>query len=186
MKSNLTDLKSIFENFKINRFDPTCDNESCIATTPGNYILCLRKGAKVPTYLTAATFTQFEGLKVIYTGITRKSLRTRDYRTHFKGNNAGRSTLRKSLGVLFEYKQIPRDKLASNGKTKFEDHNEQTLTEWMTSNLILFLLPNSDFKKIELILINHFNPPLNLKDNYNNTNADFRRLLSNLRTQKNK
>ncbi len=121
---------------------------------------------------------------MIYTGIASGSLRTRDYREHFKGNNAGRSTLRKSLGVLFGYKQIPRDKEPNTGKTKFGNLDEQKLSEWMCANLVMFFFTTLNFNTIEIKLINHFNPPLNLKDNNNIINSDFRQLLSSLRAQK--
>jgi hypothetical protein len=109
------------------------------------------------------------------------SLRTRDYRQHFIGNNAGRSTLRKSLGVLFGYKLIVRDNNPSNGKTKFEQTDESKLSDWMRQNLLMFFLPTTNYAVTEIALINHFNPPLNLKDNHNSINADFRKLLSNMR-----
>jgi len=129
--------------------------------------------------------TNFDGLQVIYTGIAGGSLRTRDFKQHFKGNNAGRSTLRKSLGVLFGYNQIPRDEDPERGKTKFSIEDEEQLSEWMHNNLIMFFLPTSSFVSIEVELINHFNPPLNLKDNRNLINLEFRRLLLSLRAKKN-
>lgn len=172
------------DSFKINRFDPTTDSETIIANSSGNYILCLRKNSKLPTVLMKPIFTNFEGLQVIYTGIAGSSLRTRDFRQHFKGNNAGRSTLRKSLGVLFGYKQISRDNDPNTGKTKFDNVDEIILSEWMCNNLIMFFLPTLDFDRIEIELINRFNPPLNLKSNLNMINSDFRRLLSGLRTRK--
>ena len=184
-RTKATNLNSILESFKLNRFDPQLDSETKIHNSSGNYIICLRKNSKLPTVSITPTLTTYEGLKVIYTGIAGGSLRTRDYRQHFKGNNAGRSTLRKSLGVLFLYKQIARDKSPNNNKTKFNATDEQTLTEWMHTNLIMYFLPTDDFDNIEIKLINNFNPPLNLKDNHNSINADFRQLLSSLRANKN-
>lgn len=179
-----TDLTSLLKTFSQNLFDPLVDLESSIADSSGNYILCLRPKSKLPTVSITPTLTNFNGLQVIYTGIASGSLRSRDYQQHFKGNNAGRSTLRKSLGVLFGYKLIPRDKDPNNGKTKFGIADEIELTSWMCDNLLMFTLPTSNFDSIEIKLINHFNPPLNLKDNHNTINADFRKLLSKLRTNK--
>ncbi len=184
LKSNSTDLKAILEEFKRNCFDPKIDFETKIPDSSGNYILCLRKNSKLSTP-TSLTWTKFDGLDVIYTGIAGNSLRTRDYKQHFKGNNAGRSTLRKSLGVLFGYKLIPRDKDPNTGKTKFRIEDEIELSEWMHTNLIMYFLPTFDFNRIEIELIKHFNPPLNLKDNKNMINADFRTQLSNLRNNRN-
>jgi len=180
-----TNIDKILESFKANCFDPKLDDEIKIDDSPGNYILCLRKNAKLPTVSVSPILTKFDGQNVIYTGIASGSLRTRDFRQHFKGNNAGRSTLRKSLGVLFGYNLIPRDKDPNTGKTKFKLKDEQELTDWMLENIIMFFLPTTDFNSIEIKLINHFNPPLNLKDNHNDINADFRRLLSSLRAKKN-
>lgn len=175
----------ILDNFKVNRFDPKTDSETIIANSPGNYILCLKKNSKLPTVQVKPVLTNFEGLEVIYTGIAGGSLRTRDFRQHFKGNNAGRSTLRKSLGVLFGYKLIPRDSDPTTGKTKFNITDEKKLSDWMCDNLIMYFLPTSDFNNIEIELINHFNPPLNLKGNSNMINIEFRRLLSSLRAKRN-
>lgn len=183
IKSN--GLKSNLDNFKINRFDPKTDSEATIANNSGNYILCLRKNSDLPAVSIKPILTTFEGLQVIYTGIASGSLRTRDFRQHFKGNNAGRSTLRKSLGVLFGYKQISRDSDPNTGKTKFGITDELKLSEWMCNNLIMFFLPTSEYNSIEIELINHFSPPLNLKGNSNIINSDYRRLLSSLRAKKN-
>jgi hypothetical protein len=184
--SNLepTDLNSLLITFKQNRFDPKIDTEVIIPDKPGNYIICLKPNSNLPEMSINPEFTRFDGLKVIYTGIAGGSLRTRDYRQHFKGNNAGRSTLRKSIGVLLGYKQIPRDSDPNNGKTKFGQTDEQKLTEWMIDNLIMYFLSTNQFNSIELKLINEFNPPLNLKDNHNSLNSEFRKLLSSLRSQK--
>jgi hypothetical protein len=183
--TNITkDTKSVLESFKLNRFDPKVDSENKVANSSGNYIICLRRNSKLPSVSITPIMTTFEGLNVIYTGIASLSLRTRDYRQHFKGNNAGRSTLRKSLGALFGYNQIARDINSDSNKTKFNNYDEEKLTEWMHSNLLMFFLPTVDYNAIELSLINLFNPPLNLKDNHNTINAGYRRLLSRLRTSK--
>ena len=174
-------LDSSLKSFRQNLFDPMVDPESKIPDKAGNYIICLKEGSRLPSISVIPEFTKFENLDVIYTGIASSSLKSRDYRQHFKGNNAGRSTLRKSLGVLFGYKKIPRDSDPNTGKTKFPDVDESKLSEWMVKNLIMFFLPNKDHDNLELDLINHFNPPLNLKENHGWTNMEFRRLLSSLR-----
>lgn len=179
-----TDLKSVLASFSQNRFDPKTQSESLVADRAGNYIICLKDGSKLPTVVIKPVMIKFEGLDVIYTGIASISLRIRDYRQHFTGNNAGRSTLRKSLGALFCFKQVPRDKDPNTGKTKFGDVDEQKLSEWMENNLIMFFYPTKDFNRLEIDLIKHFNPPLNLKDNQNSINFEYRRLLSSLRGKK--
>lgn len=187
IKTSETQKKSLSSNleiFKTNCFDPKKDSETIISNSSGNYILCLKKNSSLPMVTIKPIMTSFDGLKVIYTGISGGSLRTRDFRQHFKGNNAGRSTLRKSLGVLFGYKQIPRDSNPNSGKTKFNIVDEIKLSEWMCDNLVMYFLPSLEFNAMEIELINHFNPPLNLKDNSNPINFDFRRLLSSLRANK--
>jgi hypothetical protein len=183
--SESSDLISVLKALKKNRFDPQTDRETKVENGPGIYLICLRNNSTLPPVSIKPILTSFEELEVIYTGIAGGSLRTRDYRQHFKGNNAGRSTLRKSLGVLFGYKQIPRDKDGSLKKTKFNDENEKILSTWMGGNLIMYSLLTQDYEDIEKELINHFNPPLNLKDNHNIINLEFRQLLSQLRRNKN-
>ena len=175
------EITNILISFGQNCFDPSNDVDSKIVDKAGNYIICLRQGSKLPLVSIEPVFTKFQELDVIYTGIAGSSLRNRDYRQHFIGDNAGRSTLRKSLGVLFGFKQIPRDSDPKTGKTKFGEDDEATLSEWMKKNLIMYYLPTKDHERQEKTLINHFNPPLNLKDNHNLINTDFRRLLSSLR-----
>lgn len=168
--------------FESNRFDPRFDSEMKITGQPGNYIVCLRDGSVLPSIEIAPKMRKFTGLSVIYTGIASKNLRNRDFRQHFTGNNAGRSTLRKSIGSLMGLKKIPRDKEPTTGKTKFKGSDERKLTQWMRSNLVLFFHGNNNFKSIEEGLIQHFNPPLNLQGNKNSINSDFRNLLSQLRS----
>jgi len=172
----------ILAAFQSNRFDPQFDSEMKIPGQPGNYIVCLRDGSVLPSIEITPKMRKFAGLCVVYTGIASKNLRTRDFRQHFTGNNAGRSTLRKSIGSLMGLKKIPRDKDLTTGKTKFEESDERKLTQWMLANLILFFYANNDFRKIEEELIEHFNPPLNLQGNKNTINSDFRNLLSKLRS----
>lgn len=170
--------------FKRNRFDPKTDGEQLIKNEPGNYIVCLKNKAQLPSVDAKPIFKTFEGLQVVYTGIASVSLRTRDFKQHFKGNNAGRSTLRKSLGVLLGYKQIPRDRDITTGKTKFDIDNELRLSTWMRDSLVMFFLPTANFHIIEKALITHFNPPLNLKDNISPINYEFRKMLSDVRSRK--
>ena len=183
--SETTEISKInFEKLEFNKFDPELDFESDIPNLPGNYIICLKSNSKLPNsnfdYLTL----KFNSFEVIYTGIAGKSLRKRDYKQHFTGNNAGTSTLRKSLGSLFCYKKVPRDKDPSNGKTKFGLTDEMKLSKWMKENLILFYAKNADPDSYESMLINKYNPPLNLSMNKNEINKGFRANLSKLRTNK--
>ena len=68
-------------------------------------MLCLKNGASLPSTDINPIYNQFYGLDIVYNGITEKSLQTRDYKNHFVGNNAGRSTLRKSIGSIFGYQK---------------------------------------------------------------------------------
>jgi hypothetical protein len=176
-------IDNLLDKFKRNRFEPLVHPAEKIPDRPGNYILCLRRGSKLPTIGIEPTHTRFEGLNVVYTGISSNSLRRRDYQKHF-GNNAGRSTLRKSLGVMFGCKQIPRDKATLSNRTKFCTEDEQRLTEWMKNNLVMFYLDQPNFGQIEGGLINHFSPPLNLRNNHNSVNLEFRKQLSQLRRKR--
>ncbi len=165
-------------------FDPESHDSSRVPDNPGNYIVCLKKDSLLPDIGVPCKMITYQGLNVIYTGIASKSLRKRDYRQHFKGNNAGSSTLRKSLGSMFGYTKIARDKDPSNGKTKFQETDEIKLSKWMQSNLILYFKSNLNPAELEDGLIRELNPPLNLSKNLNSINTAFRKKLSELRSRK--
>ena len=119
---------------------------------------------------------------MIYTGKDDKNLRKRIYTQHL-GTNAGRSTLRQSLGCLFGYTQIKRDN-GKNDLAKFQEEDELSLQAWMKNNLLFYFLPNDPPKPLEERLIDELNPPLNLQGNHHAVNSSFRKRLSALRSIK--
>ena len=181
----------LVENFKM--FDPQIHTENALPDEPGNYFVVLREGCHLPTIGIVPIMKKWEksGMQcdIIYTGISKASLRKRDYAQHFTGNNAGESTLRKSLGSMMGFTQIPRDKnKPENGKTKFNPQDEETLSAWMKENLLLFYRPSASLKEIEdneADYIRRYNPPLNIMNNHNEENSLFREKLSELRKKNN-
>ena len=169
-------------NFKI--FDPMTMDSNMLPNVAGNYVFLLRKGSQLPQVDINPQIPELtldgNTYQAIYTGIASKSLRGRDYRAHFIGNDASRSTLRKSIGSLFGYDLIPRKEGDLKYK-KFKPADEEKLTEWMMSNLLLAFVENADPEPWEVKLIAELNPPLNLEKNHNKVNAEFRALLSKLR-----
>lgn len=172
-------------------FDPLRDTEMSLPDSPGNYIVVLRNSSILPEIGIKSVMKSLgidgRHFDVIYTGISSKSLRKRDYGQHFTGNNAGRSTLRKSLGSMMGLKKVPRDKnKPDNGKTKFADADEEKLSKWMRENLLLLYCKVDEDKvhTLEEQLISELNPPLNLQKNYNAENMAFRAKLSELRNKK--
>ena len=173
------------ENFKL--FDPMTMDSNTLPNVAGNYVFLLRKGSQLPKVDIEPKIPEvtLDGntYQAIYTGIASESLRQRVYRTHFVGNNASRSTLRKSIGSLFGYDLIPRKEGDLKHK-KFKPADEEKLTEWMMSNLLLAFVENADPESMEDKLIAELNPPLNLEKKHNKVNAEFRALLSKLRCRK--
>lgn len=176
------------KNFKL--FDPMRDKDLVLPDIPGNYLVVLRESSQLPQIQIVPELHSInyedKHYQIIYTGISTKSIRKRDYKQHFTGNNAGKSTLRKSLGSLMGFSKIPRDKNnPDNGKTKFNESDEEILSQWMKENLLLFY--NVEFTTKEQIedfeekLINEYNPPLNILGNNNLINKEYRALLKNLR-----
>lgn len=170
------------ENFKL--FDPMTMDSNTLPNVAGNYVFLLRKGSQLPKVDIEPQIPEvtLDGntYQAIYTGIASKSLRKRDYRNHFVGNNASRSTLRKSIGSLFGYDLILRKESDTKHK-RFQPADEEKLTEWMMSNLLLAFVENAAPKPLEEKLIAELNPPLNLEKNHNMVNKEFRALLSKLR-----
>ena len=168
------------------KYDPSRDNPDQIPDERGVYIICTKCIGKLPTQMTELKYSFLEGFPVIYVGISgRKTsktfgLRTRDYHIHFNGT-ARKSTLRKSLGVLFNYKKIQYINEVNTTKYRFIEEDETELTSWMKNNLLLFYFSAINPEALELELINYFAPPLNLKDNKRDENSEFRKKLSQLR-----
>ena len=169
-------------NFKL--FDPMTMDSSMLPNVAGNYVFLLRKGSHLPKVDIEPKIPEvtLDGntYQAIYTGIVSESLRKRDYRNHFVDNDASRSTLRKSIGSLFGYDLILRKESDTKHK-RFQPADEEKLTEWMMSNLLLAFVENAAPKPLEEKLIAELNPPLNLEKNTNMVNKEFRALLSKLR-----
>ena len=167
-------------------FDPQARTIDKLMDVSGNYFVVLRKGCQLPHIDVIPIYTQwkYEGelYDIVYTGI---NLRKRDYAQDFKRNNAGRSTLRKSLGSMMGLTKVPRDKKNPlNGKTKFRDQDEELLSQWMKENLLLLYCANASVEKVmqnEEAYICSYNPPLNLQGNKNEINKAFREKLKELR-----
>ena len=169
-------------NFKL--FDPMTMDSNTLPKVAGNYVFLLRKGSHLPKVDIEPKIPEvtLDGntYQAIYTGIASESLRKRDYRNHFVDNDASRSTLRKSIGSLFGYDLILRKESDTKHK-RFQPADEEKLTEWMMSNLLLAFVENAAPKPLEEKLIAELNPPLNLEKNTNMVNKEFRALLSKLR-----
>lgn len=170
-------------------FDPRTDDESKIVDEPGNYVILLRHGSKLPevtvTYSPTTIIYDGKEYEVIYVGISQESLSKRDYKTHFNGNNAGKSTLRKSLGSLMRLKKTYRsegEKDKTNPKIKFTEDDEKILSEWMNDNLLLLYKANNQPLTLETEMIASLNPPLNISKNHNTANKAYRSLLKTLRS----
>ena len=169
-------------NFKL--FDPMTMDSNTLPNVAGNYVFLLHKGSQLPKVDIEPKIPEvtLDGntYQAIYTGIASENLRQRVYRTHFVSNNASRSTLRKSIGSLIGYDLIPRKEGDLKHK-KFKPANEEKLTEWMMSNMLLAFVEKADPEPLEEKLIAELNPPLNLDKNTNMVNKEFRALLSKLR-----
>lgn len=170
-------------NLTFQKYDPAIDDYHIIPEAPGNYLIALKPGCRLPDCPIDYVIPEYLGLRIIYTGVASLNLRQRDFRAHFKGT-AGRSTLRKSLGCFWGYKFIPRDKHhPDNGKVMYSASDEAALSDWMKENLLLLFCANDNFDNNEDIIIKELNPPLNLSKNHNAVNAEFRQWLTSQRTR---
>lgn len=165
-------------------FDPQVHVRTDLPKSNGNYIVTIRDIEAFPTLGYTIVTPLFRGHHVIYTGITSNGLRNRIGNQHL-GTNAGRSTLRQSLGCLMGYTQIPRDlNKLENRMARFNDSDEALLLDWIKDNLLFYYLPNAESEKLEEELIATFNPPLNIQGNHKPINKDFRDALKSLRRKK--
>jgi hypothetical protein len=188
--SFIVDIEGVLNQILQNRFDPAIDSKDMLPDKPGIYFICLKHEIALPKLFDGVVFTELNESRIMYIGIAgkentnRKSLWDRGFENHFEGNNSGKSSVRKSLGVIFGYKQIPRDREPCNGKTKFGENDEANLSQWMKQSLFLHFAKHSSPWTVESRLIKRFNPPLNLLGNRNPVNALFRKTVSRLRKSK--
>ncbi|HCP94139.1 MAG TPA: hypothetical protein DIU05_08925 [Bacteroidetes bacterium] len=173
--------KSLLKFFEDNLFDPAIHSIT-IPDSPGNYIIALKPNSKLAIKGFNPVYKQIKKYNVIYVGKASKSLYKRDYKQHFKGNNSGSSTLRKSIGVLMGLKKIKRD-LGVNNKTKFEIRDEERITNWMHKNLVMFYFVNEQYDAVEQKLLDYFSPPLNLKGINSEINKEIRQYLFTIRNK---
>lgn len=180
-------MENIINEFKSNKFDPS--SPTPLPDKSGNYLFCLKENSKLPEISIAPTMSEFEGLQVVYTGIS-KSLQKRDSQQHFRGNAQG-STVRWSFCALMGFKKeyyYSTRKNKDSTKKKQEkwryEEEKKYLSDWMKDNLIMYFREANNPIEIEGKLINHFNPPLNLKDNTNEINKNYRAELTKLRNSK--
>ncbi len=139
------------------RFQP---NEIPVHDRPGIYALFVNEPAALPVIGVPPS-----GL--LYLGMTASSL---DIRNHFKHQQSGFSTFRRSLGALLKpelrLQALPRapGSSATNVTSyRFQEDGEQRLTQWMAQHLTYSCVPlDKDVEVVERALIRGLEPPLNL------------------------
>lgn len=177
-----TDTDSLFANYL--NFNPDWPNSERIPDKPGNYIVLFKSSVPFPSIGYNIKCATYQNMAIVYTGSAGTSLNKRIISQHLRGN-ASLSTLRLSLGCLMRYELIPRDvDNPDNGHIRFSDNDELAISLWMQNNLIFCYLPNDNPEELENQLIKQLNPPLNLQNNRNKINSEFRSALHDLRCQK--
>lgn len=102
------DPKALLNQLIENIFIPVTDLPDKLPDTSGAYLICLKSIDILPAKMRNLEYSYINGLPFIYVGIAGipnsrlKSLRRKDYKNHFNGT-ARTSTLRKSLGMLFDF-----------------------------------------------------------------------------------
>ena len=168
----------ILEKLGENVFIPNIDSAEKLPDGKGIYLICSKNIINLPDLMKNLDYQYIDGNPIIYVGISKKQgLKSRDYKNHFTGS-ARNSTLRKSLGVLFDYEKY----YYKDGKYRFVIEHEKHLSDWMKENLLLYYYTtNEKLDEIEVSLIKLISPPLNLKDNHALNNLEFRIELLDLR-----
>lgn len=150
-------LQAIEVKLLEHRFRP---NEIPVYNRAGVYALFLDEPAALP-------FIGVPAFGLLYLGMTASSL---DVRNHFKHQQSGFSTLRRSLGALLKQElrlqALPRAPGASATNVtsyRFQEDGEQRLTQWMAQHLTYSCVPrDKDVEVVERALIRGLEPPLNL------------------------
>lgn len=186
-KAILTDSHSLIESIikDFEEFNPN-DTQMQLPNLPGNYVVLLKKETPFPTdvisHIPIMKELEYNDEKylLIYTGVADNIKQRIKYHL---GDNAGRSTLRLSLGCLQGYIKINRDRQNEKKKFKFKKTDEQELTEWMKKNLLFLYCENPEYADYEEKMISLLNPPLNIQNNKCEENAKFRKDLSSIRSK---
>ena len=173
-------------------FDPTINDYKELPRVPGIYAFCLRKNMILDIPLVFQNFNvqynSFKGLDLLYAGRALTNLRNRDYKKHLENNKSGWSTLRRSLAVLLFYDLLFSGQimLSRDTKVEFSLLNEVELSQKMKDLLIMYYtidIEKSEIKEFEKSFIKENNPLLNIGDNPNAINREFRSKLSDYRTK---
>lgn len=105
-------------------FNPATGTKGDIPKAPGNYLVTIRDINALPTLSNEVKTRQYKAQELLYTGISNTDLNNRIRNSHVYCTT-DRSTLRRTLGSLFGYFPIPRDKNnPGNGKIRFNVEDE--------------------------------------------------------------
>ena len=166
-------------DFKI--FDPSKNTLREIPESNGVFLVLLKYSGQLFYFYSTEHVPDFSNftigkcvMPVVYIGSTN-NLRKRIWTQTLNGT-ADKMTMRKSIGVLMGLNFDP-----SSDRKRFCISDEKSLSDWMFENLI-FLYCETEDPMAETKLITQYNPPLNIKNNTNPVNAEFRKELSSLRS----
>lgn len=129
----MVEIKEIINSFKETK--ASLENQTDYPNNPGIYCFFLKDNAHLGDFI---------GEKIIYVGIAKDSLKTRDFSQHFKTGRTGSSTLRRSIGAILKeqlnLRAMPRGK--PNTANRINNYNfnapeDESLTTWMTKNLLI-------------------------------------------------
>lgn len=166
-------------DFKI--FDPSKNTLREIPESNGVFLVLLKYSGQLFYFYSTEHVPDFSNftigkcvMPVVYIGSTN-NLRKRIWTQTLNGT-ADKMTMRKSIGVLMGLNFDP-----PSDRKRFCISDEKSLSDWMFENLI-FLYCETEDPMAETKLITQYNPPLNIKNNTNPVNAEFRKELSSLRS----
>jgi hypothetical protein len=118
----------------------------------------------------------------LYVGKAEASLIARDLNTHFGRGRTGSSTVRRSVAALLRgtlgLTGVPRNPERPERPANFglTDAHDRMLGEWMASRLSLATWSKpaecDSLLAVERVLLAHWKPPLNLRDNVSPWKAD--------------
>ena len=142
---------------------------------PGVYALFLVRHARLGQ-------TPAKPETVVYVGIS-SNLARRAMKQHFHTGSSGSSTLRRSLGAVLKDVLGLRAVHRSTGKSArdytnycFTADSEVRLTTWMNENLEISFYPTPNYVTLEMLLVHHLEPVLNIEHSTNSYTATLKHL----------
>ena len=166
----------LYDPLKSNRLSNLPDKEGCylILLRPNHTFIENEKIPIVPIF-TSIDYSN-EILNVVFIGITQNI--REEFTNHLLGKTGSYSLFGKLIGCLLGY-TLRLDKTSSTMEenARFSIRAERSIKKWIKENLLFLYNVDKEQQYTEQDMIQAYNPPLNVLNNPNKINSQYRKKL---------